>query len=168
MYESIEQRTKIPCLLRMARIEGGDREKVVALLKVHLVALDAFLHLKHQLTEQEVTFVAENVFDEFGGSLTMADVNIVFRNIKAGRYGHLYERLSAPDICLWIAEYASDKMGAAEAYTQRKIYAHFGQPEQRQRTGHEPAADDEAYAEHVASEMRRIIENKTKPLFPES
>ncbi|MDY6287983.1 MAG: hypothetical protein SPM02_00880 [Bacteroidales bacterium] len=90
-----------------------DSPKTLALLKLNIAALDRFFHLKNPLGEDEIDFIAEQIIDEFGGALTFADIHIVLRDIKAGKYGKLYERLSAPDVLSWFRDYFSSRLDAA-------------------------------------------------------
>lgn len=104
----------------MTRQGDKERVQVLALVRMHLIALDRFLHLKNPLSEEEVEFIAEEVVEEFGGALTFADLHLVMRNAKAGRYGKFYERLSAPDVTGWFRGYYEERLDAAERSSERQ------------------------------------------------
>lgn len=94
----------LPTLLQMAAMpENG--AKVIALVALNIVALDAYLHLKNRLTEVEVDTLAQDIVEIYGGALSFADLNIILTNARRGAYGKYYERLSAADILGWVAEY---------------------------------------------------------------
>ena len=100
-----------PALMTLAR--QSDEKQVKNMLFLNIAAFDKFLHLKNPLSETEADFIVEQLLDEFGGALTMADVHLVLRNAKAGKYGKFYERLSAPDILQWFRDYYSERLEAA-------------------------------------------------------
>lgn len=100
--------------------------KTLPILKLHIVALDRFLHLKNPLSETEINFIAEQIIDEFGGALTFADVHLVLKDAKAGKYGKFYERLSAPDVLDWFRNYFSRRLDAAYEINLRNDKATYG------------------------------------------
>lgn len=91
-------------------------KKLKAMIALNTAALNAFLHLNNPLTDEENEFIAEEIIDEFGDCLTMADVYIIIKNAKKGLYGKLYERLSAPDVLSWFRDYYEKRMEAAYEY----------------------------------------------------
>ena len=107
----------LPVLLQMAHQEGNG-EKVVALVKLNIIALDAYLHLNNRLTEQEVDTLSDNIVHLYGGALSFADLNIVLTNARRGVYGKFYERLSASDIMAWFDEYFNARLNECAARTR--------------------------------------------------
>ena len=99
--------------MRLAREEGCNRQAVETLFKMHLVALDKFLKQKNGLSREEIDLVAEEVFSVYGGMLNFADIHLVFRNAKLGRYGELYNRLTCAMIMKWFDDYASERCETA-------------------------------------------------------
>ena len=102
-----------PCLKQLARKVGCNQSMVETLLKMHIIALDAFLKQKNGLSRDEIELAAEEIMDTYGGTLTFADIHVVFRNAKLGRYGELYERLSCAKIISWFASYVSERQNMA-------------------------------------------------------
>lgn len=107
-------REEAPSLLTMAR---ENRKSVVALVALHIAALDKFLSLKNRLSNEALDFIAEEVVDSFGGALSFIDVDLVMRKAKRGEYGEFYERMSAPQIIGWFREYFDERLDAAEAHS---------------------------------------------------
>ena len=106
----------IPTLLQMAHQEGN-REKIIALVKLNIIALDAYLHLNNRLTEQEIDTLSADIVQLYGGALSFADLNIVLTNARRGVYGKFYERLSAVDIMAWFNDYFSKRLSECESRT---------------------------------------------------
>lgn len=106
----------IPTLLQMAHQEGNS-EKIVALVKLNIIALDAYLHLNNRLTEQEVDALSADIVQLYGGALSFADLNIVMTNARRGVYGKFYERLSAVDIMSWFDDYFNKRLAECESRT---------------------------------------------------
>lgn len=98
-----------PCLKRLAREEGLDNSKIETLLKLHLVALDAFLKQKNGLSREEIDLVAEEIMDKYGFLISFADINVIFRDAKLGRYGELYQQLSCAKIIKWFDDYVGQR-----------------------------------------------------------
>lgn len=109
-----------PVLLALARQGERTRKQTVAVLLCALTEFNNFLHLKNPLTNEEGSFIAEQIVDEFGGALTLADVNLVLHKAKAGQYGKMYERLSAPTVMSWFRQYYDERLDAASNYQVSK------------------------------------------------
>lgn len=101
------------CLLALAREQGCNRSIVEALFKLHLISLDSFLRQKDGLTPDQIEFIAEEVMSSYGGMLNFADIHVIFRNAKLGKYGELYNQLSAVKIMRWFSEYADQRCNMA-------------------------------------------------------
>lgn len=102
-----------PVLLSIIRQGEVEERRLLAVIRLNIIELDRFLHLNNPLSAEEAEFIATQIVDEFGGALTMADIHLVIKDIKAGRYGKLYERLSAPDLLGWFREYYDRRLDMA-------------------------------------------------------
>lgn len=122
--------TDVPCLSELATGDNRSEKKVKAMLKLALIELDLFLGLKYRLNEQQIDFIADEMWDEFRGELTMMDWQIIANKFKSGKV-ELYERLSAPKILSETREYMIDRRDAFEEYN-RQYDAQF-KSEERQR-----------------------------------
>jgi len=107
------QKAGEPSLLTIKWQGEQATKQMLAVIKINIMALNNFLHLKNPLSEDEIDFIAEQIVDEFGGALNFGDINIVLRDAKAGKYGKFYERLSAPDILGWFRDYYDSRLDAA-------------------------------------------------------
>jgi len=121
-----------PCLLAMARQSESAKVQLNATICLHLVALDRFLHMRNPLCSEEIEFIADQIISEYG-AITFADLNIFFNRIKSGKYGKLYERLSAPDILTWLGQYYDERMDAAEQMSINEARTIYGSPSPRTR-----------------------------------
>ena len=130
----------LPTLLQMAHQEGNG-EKSVALVKLNIIALDAYLHLNNRLTEQEVDTLSADIVQLYGGALSFADLNIVMTNARRGVYGKFYERLSAVDIMSWFDEYFNARLNECATRTR---YEHESRPARHKAK--EVSKEDAAYA----------------------
>lgn len=109
----------LPTLLQMAHLpDNGD--KVVALVALNIIALDAYLHLNNRLTQQEVDTIALDIVNIYGGALSFADLNIILTEARRGVYGRFYERLSGADIMSWIDAYYNKRLNEAAMRTQMR------------------------------------------------
>lgn len=110
-----------------AIVKQGEEEskKLSAMIFLNVAAFNKFLHLKNPLSNEEADFIVEQIIDEFGYALTMADVYVVFRNAKAGKYGSFYERLSAPDVLNWFRDYYDSRLDAAYEFNLNKDKQQF-------------------------------------------
>ena len=125
--QAIESRQ--PSLARLAREQG--QATIATLLKLHLVDLDAFLKQKSGLTPQEIELIADEVMATYSQALTFADVNLIFRNAKLGRYGELYEKLTAAKVMRWFDDYVDQRLEKgyelSRAADERRYSAPAGQ-----------------------------------------
>ena len=115
-----------PCMLSIRRNSGDGGRKMLAVIKLNIAALDRFLHLKNPLSEEEIVFVSEQIVEEFGGALTFADVHLVLKDAKAGKYGKFYERLSAPDIINWFRDYFDKRLDSAYELNRQQDKSTYG------------------------------------------
>ncbi len=98
---------KAPSLKCLSKKDGCNEAQVKALIMAHLISLDAFLKQKNGLSTGEIELIAEEVMDVYGYMLNFADINVIFRNAKLGKYGELYGQLSCAKVIKWFEEYAN-------------------------------------------------------------
>ena len=99
-------RSGIATLSRLSRTMGG--AKVEALMKLYLIELNELLGLKTPLSEAQIEAVAEEIPARYP-YLTMADVNLVFRRLRCGECGRLYDRLTMPQLMRAFADYNDER-----------------------------------------------------------
>lgn len=114
----------------MAHRSESTRKQLTAAIALNIAALDRQLNLKNPLSEDNIDFIAEQIVDEFGNTLTMADVFLVLRNALAGMYGKFYERLSAPDVLSWFRNYYNERFDIAEQYHVNRSHNEFNKADE--------------------------------------
>lgn len=136
-----------PSLAKIVKQSGGDNRQLLAILKVNIIALAAYLKLKNSLDEDDVDYTAEQIYENYGMVLNLADVYCVLRNAKHGKYGKFYERLSATDIITWFRDYYNERMDVAAEYNRRKDMAMYGAgtTRYREKKSQQQSASDNAY-----------------------
>ncbi|MDY5968633.1 MAG: hypothetical protein SPJ13_01255 [Bacteroidales bacterium] len=140
----------------MARTEGCNSRMVEAVMKMHLVALDVFLKQKDGLTKEEIELIVEEVMDKWGNLLSFADINVVFRNAKLGRYGELYQQLTCAKVVKWFDDYADERMEMAYDMNRQKDREMYG----RQRLTTEQMANSIGSIYSINEDGRLIIDPK--------
>lgn len=94
---------KFPSLFVMSRDAG---EGVIeAYLSLHLAELSKFLNLKNGLTRDHIEFVVEQVMEQYGMWITMADINLIIKRIKSNYYDDMYENFNAQKLLKIFSDY---------------------------------------------------------------
>ena len=101
---------KAPSLYNLSK--EVDRNMLETLLKMHIVALDIFLKQKDGLTIGEIELIVDEIMSAYS-HLSFADINVIFRNAKIGKYGDLYQQLSCAKIIRWFEMYANERADKA-------------------------------------------------------
>lgn len=99
-------RSGVASLSQLSRTMGGT--KVEALMKLYLIELNEVLGLKSPLSEAQINAIAAEIPAKYPW-LTMADVNLVFRRVKCGECGKLYDRLTMPQLMQIFSEYNDER-----------------------------------------------------------
>lgn len=67
-------------------------------------------------------------------SLNIADINLIFRNAKLGRYGKIYDRLDGQIILEWFDRYFDERCNAAAEQSIQEAEKYKGwQPDRHDR-----------------------------------
>lgn len=106
---------------------GSSITTVTVLLKMHLANLDAFLKQKDGLSKEEIELIADEVMSQYGYIITFADINVIFRNAKLGRYGELYNRLSCSAVIKWFDQYVGLRCETAYEMNRQADRERYGQ-----------------------------------------
>jgi hypothetical protein len=107
--------------------------KMEAYLKVWLINLTESLNVKRSLSEVQIDECAMLIVQEFK-NLTIADINLIFKDAKMGKYGELYESLSMAKVLGWFNDYFTKRMDESELINQRKAQS-YKYPEKRNNGG---------------------------------
>lgn len=65
------------------------------------------------------------IVEEFG-NLTVADVNLIFRRAKLGKYGSFYGRLDGQMLLTWFGEYFDERIKICALKSENEAAAYKG------------------------------------------
>ncbi len=90
-----------------------DREIAIEFLKTWIIQLNEYFNLKNEgkLTGRQAEEVAMNILDDYS-FLNLPELTILFRNIRKGRYGQIYGRISGLEIYRWVQDFAIERSRA--------------------------------------------------------
>lgn len=109
--------TKAPSFGSLVREGKATKKQIESLIMAHLVVLDACLKQKDGLTAEDIELIAEEVVERYP-NLTFADVHVIFRDARLGKYGELYNRLSSAIVAKWFGSYFDQR---CETYYQMRL-----------------------------------------------
>lgn len=133
---------KVATLMGLQRMLG--ETKITALMKMYLIELNEVLGLKQPMTEVQIDQTAEEIIARYR-YLTMADINLVFRRIKCGECGKLYDRLTMPQLMSIFADYDNERaeIAARQSVAESEYY----------KGNHERSSDQARAAYQAARKM---------------
>ena len=111
---ALHQEGKLDSLQKMSR-EG--RMNVARKLIATFLSLNGFFQCSVKLSEENAAYLAEEVFDQYGGWMTGEDVKIVIRRIKRKK---LYNALTPGDIMEEFEKYDEEHCQVAQRYHQQQ------------------------------------------------
>lgn len=71
------------------------------------------------MTDQQTIETAMYVLDEYK-SITIADINFIFKSAKTGKYGQFYDRLDGQMILGWFDTHFNERCAAAANASMRE------------------------------------------------
>lgn len=108
-------REKYPSLAVIRRDHGS--EVIEDLIMAYLIDMREKINAKRNLSDDQIEEIAFEVVSNFY-HFTIADIHLVFRRAKLGRYGELYESIDMPKVMKWFSMYDDERTSAA---TQESI-----------------------------------------------
>lgn len=81
-----------------------DREFIVNYLQLWIIDLNEFLNLSTRMSPDQIKDTAELLYLA-NYTLNIADINLIFTNIKSGKYGQLFGSIDGSKILSWFNEY---------------------------------------------------------------
>ena len=72
----------------------------------------------------EQTFATAELIVEMFPHLNIADINLIFKWAKAGKFGRIYDRLDGNVILEWFEKYFDDRCNAAAERSIREAESH--------------------------------------------
>lgn len=108
-------RDKYPSLAVIRRDHGN--EVIEDLIMAYLIDMRKKINAKRHLTDEQIEEIAFEVVNTYY-HFTIADIHLVFRWAKLGKYGELYESIDMPKVMGWFETYDNARTDAA---TQESI-----------------------------------------------
>lgn len=108
------------------QLKRADEKKYNGLIRLALLKLDADLKCKERLTPGEIELIVDEMEAKYGCLLTFADIAVISRNAMTGKYGELYEKLTAAKVLKWIDEYADELQNTAYEQNLLRDKAEYG------------------------------------------
>lgn len=108
---------KSPSLGQLCK-QYGDKQ-AQAYIKVWLINLNASLNLKRPLEEHHIDECSFLIVSEYK-NISIADINLIFRNAKLGKYGELYESLSIDKVLRWFYKYFDKRCNTAAMISRQE------------------------------------------------
>lgn len=84
-------------------------DTVLALIELHLVALNQSINVNQPLTKIQIKEIAIEIRAVYY-FLSMVEIQFVFRKAKRGDYGQFYGALNMPSILDWFRQYTEDRI----------------------------------------------------------
>ncbi|MFL0104951.1 hypothetical protein [Tenacibaculum maritimum] len=113
--------SQAPTLSSLIRSIGG--VKVEAYIKLWLIDLNLSLGLKQPLKEHQIDQIAFGVIENYR-SLNIADISLIFKNAKHGKYGDFYDRITIPTVLKWFRLYFNDRCNVAASQSYQNHIQH--------------------------------------------
>lgn len=92
---------------------------IEAYIKVWLIDLNQSVNATRPLTEYQIDETAYMIVAEHY-NLTIADINVIFKNAKTGKYGDLYGTISMDKILKWFEDYFNERGNIAGEMSRRE------------------------------------------------
>ena len=119
-----------------------------------IVHLREFLNIGKKMTDQQTQETAMMILDEYY-NLTIADINIIFKRAKLGRWGQIYDRIDGQIILSWFDQYFRERCKAAQEKSIQEADRYKGDPYQRFST----QAKNKEHSGKVGSFIERFKES---------
>lgn len=113
--------SKAPTIAEIKQSFGSDY--IQAYIEMWIVNLRMFFNVGKSMTDEQTYMTAELIVDEFY-NLNVADINLVFKNAKLGKYGKIYDRLDGNIILEWFRRYFDDRCEAAAEKSIREAHSY--------------------------------------------
>jgi len=102
----------MPSIVAIKKNFGADF--VQAYIEGWVVNIREFINVGKKMTDEQTQETAMLIVDEYY-NLNLADINLIFKNAKLGKYGKYYDRLDGQIILSWFEEHLSNRCkGAAD------------------------------------------------------
>jgi len=100
-------RADVPALSTIRKIYSENF--VEKYIELWICALNEFLNIKHEMNPAQIQETAKFIYDDFY-YLNIADLNLIFTNIKRGKYGKIYDSMDGTKLMEWINKYVEERL----------------------------------------------------------
>lgn len=101
----------LPAISSIKKAYGADFTQ--AYIETWIVNVCEFLNIGKNMNPNQIYDTAELIAEDFH-YLTVADINLVFKRAKLGRYGQIFDRLDGQVILGWFRSYDHERTAEAE------------------------------------------------------
>jgi hypothetical protein len=115
--------------LAMVRKQFGE-DFIQAYIEGWIVNLREFLNIGRKMTDVQTQETATLIVDQFYG-ITLADVNLIFKKVKLGHFGQVYDRLDGQIILSWFSDYYEKRCSAFAEKSMQESEKHKSDPYER-------------------------------------
>lgn len=96
---------------------------IQAYIEMWIVNLRMFFNVGKAMTDEQTYMTAELIVDTFY-NLNIADVNLIFKNAKLGKYGKIYDRLDGNIILEMFQRYFDERCEVAAERSIREAHSY--------------------------------------------
>lgn len=118
----------MPSIVAIKKNFGEDF--VQAYIEGWVVNIREFINVGKKMTDEQTQETAMLIVDEYY-NLNLADINLIFKNAKLGRYGKYYDRLDGQIILSWFEEHFNNRCKIAADESVRAAEQFKNDPFQR-------------------------------------
>lgn len=113
--------TSLPTLGEIKRTYGT--KQVEAYIKLWLIELNEVLNLKRPMKAHQIDECAMLICQKYN-ALSIADINLIFKRVKMGEMGELFESLSIHKLMKWFANYFDERCDVAGSQSRQAHSRH--------------------------------------------
>lgn len=85
---------------------------LIAYIAVWIVNLNDFVNASRKMSPEQIEETATIIYQDYY-YFNLADINLIFRNIKKGEYGQLFAEIDGMKILSWFGKYSSERASIA-------------------------------------------------------
>lgn len=121
----------MPSIATVKRKFGDDF--IQAYIEGWVVNIREFINVGKKMTDEQTRETAILIVDEYY-NMNLADINMIFKNAKLGKYGKYYDRLDGQIILSWFEQHFSERCRLAAEESIREAENYKDDPFQRTST----------------------------------
>lgn len=115
MESAIKVADQMPCILQIGKIYGS--EKMILLIQAFLFDLEDYFDFDKKMNESQLQFISQEIVSKYG-TITIADLYVIFRNAKSGVYGKFFNRIPPDEVLQCFSDYFAQRCAAFAEISQ--------------------------------------------------